>query len=149
MSGILVAEDDLGVRELIRARLSIAGHNVHIAKTGADALARTLELRPDAVVLDINMPDLDGFGYLTALKTHMAVARPPVLVLTARHSADDVRRALELGAKDYLTKPFNDQQLLARVARLLRRSSMGPAAPTAPHAQPAPVAAKSASAPAY
>lgn len=117
---ILVADDDLGVRDLIRTRLEIAGYDVHTAKTGAEALGRVRELRPNAMVLDINMPLLDGFGVLETLKTEFAEKRLPVLVLTARHAADDVRRAVGLGAKDYLTKPFSESQLLARVARLLR-----------------------------
>jgi two-component system OmpR family response regulator len=113
-----VAEDDLGVRDLIRTRLEMDGYDVHTAKTGVEALARVQELRPAALVLDIHMPELDGFGVLEKLQARGN--RIPVLVLTARHAGDDVRRAVTLGAKDYLTKPFNESQLLARVARLLR-----------------------------
>jgi DNA-binding response OmpR family regulator len=125
---ILVAEDDSGVRDLIRTRLNAAGFDTHTAKNGVEALMRIGELKPDALVLDINMPEMDGFGVLEALKDNPARARLPVLVLTARHAAEDVRRAVGLGAKDYLTKPFNDAQLLARVARLLRPPIPAPAA---------------------
>jgi DNA-binding response OmpR family regulator len=124
---ILVAEDDGGVRELIRTRLSDAGYDTHTAKNGVEALMRVGELRPDAMVLDINMPEMDGFGVLEVLRDAPDATRLPVLVLTARHAADDVRRAVGLGAKDYLTKPFNDAQLLARVARLLRAPMPRPA----------------------
>ena len=117
---ILVAEDDAGVRDLIRTRLGLAGYDVHTAKTGTEAIRRISELRPQALVLDINMPELDGFGVLQAIKTHWKGARIPVLILTARHATDDIMRAMSLGAKDYLTKPFTESQLLARVARLLR-----------------------------
>ncbi len=117
---ILVAEDDAGVRELIRTHLDAAGYDTHTAINGVEALMRIGELKPDGLVLDINMPEMDGFGVLEVLRDAPAEARLPVLVLTARHAADDVRRAVGLGAKDYLTKPFNDAQLLARVARLLR-----------------------------
>jgi DNA-binding response OmpR family regulator len=65
------------------------------------------------------MPELDGFGVLTALSASGAKP-PPTMVLTARHASEDVRRAMSLGAKDYLTKPFSENQLLARIARLLR-----------------------------
>jgi DNA-binding response OmpR family regulator len=121
MSGrprILVAEDDHDVRELIRTRLELAGYEVHAARNGSEALSRMSTLRPNGMVLDINMPELDGFGVLEAMKTREL--KFPVLVLTARHAADDVRRAVGLGAKDYLTKPFTEAQLQARVARLLR-----------------------------
>ena len=117
---ILVADDDLGVRDLIRTRLEMAGYDVHTAKNGTEALGRVRELRPNGMVLDINMPLMDGFSVLQTLKKEFPDRRLPVLVLTARHAADDVRRAVGLGAKDYLTKPFNESQLLARVARLLR-----------------------------
>lgn len=115
---ILVAEDDHDVRELIRTRLTAAGFDVHTAHNGAEALARVSTMKPNAMVLDINMPEVDGFSVLAELKARGCLF--PVLVLTARHAADDVRRAVSLGAKDYLTKPFTEAQLQARVARLLR-----------------------------
>src|SRR5580693_3761603 len=95
---ILVAEDDSGVRDLIRTRLSAAGFDTHTAVNGVEALMRIGELKPDALVLDINMPEMDGFGVLEVLKDSPAATRLPVLVLTARHAADDVRRAVSLGA---------------------------------------------------
>ena len=75
------------------------------------------------MVLDINMPNLDGFGVLAELNKRPLAKQPPVLVLTARNGSDDVRRCLSLGAKDYLAKPFKDTQLLARVARLVGRAA--------------------------
>ncbi len=127
-SRILVVDDDANVRDLIRVRLDQAGYDVHTARTGVEAISRIGELNPDAMVLDINMPEMDGFGVLAAMKTERMSL--PVLVLTARHAGDDVRRAIDLGAKDYLTKPFNEAQLLARVARLMRRRLAPP--PAAP-----------------
>ncbi|WP_293905539.1 response regulator [Phenylobacterium sp.] len=121
---ILVAEDDHDVRELIRTRLTALGHDVHTARNGAEALARITSVKPAAMVLDINMPVVDGFGVLEELRTRGCLF--PVLVLTARHAADDVRRAVSLGAKDYLTKPFSEAQLQARVARLLRAPAAVP-----------------------
>jgi len=117
-SRVLVADDDHDIRDLIRAQLESAGYEVHVARNGADALDRISSARPHAMVLDINMPELDGFGVLESLKARSALF--PVLVLTARHAEDDVRRAVGLGAKDYLSKPFSEAQLKARVARLLR-----------------------------
>lgn len=127
---ILVAEDDRGVRDLIRTRLEMAGYAVHTATNGTEALGRIRQLRPHAMVLDISMPLMDGFGVLETLKADVEQRRVPVLVLSARHGAADVRRAVGLGAKDYLTKPFSESQLVARVARLLR-----PPAPRPPPAQ--------------
>lgn len=122
---ILVVEDDAGVRDLIRARLVLAGFEIHLAHNGAEGLSRALEVRPDAMVLDINMPEMDGFDVLRALWAENRLA--PTLVLTARHAAEDVRLATSLGARDYLTKPFSEQQLLARISRLLRPLAAKPA----------------------
>ena len=75
---------------------------------------------PQGVILDIGMPFMDGFGVLSALQASAKLRPTPVLVLTARNAADDVKRAIRLGAKDYMTKPFDDARLLSRVARLVR-----------------------------
>ena len=117
---ILVAEDDAGARDLVRTRLTAAGYDTHTAHNGLEAVQRARELRPDGIVLEINMPGMDGFGVLDAIRSDPNLKHTRVLVLTARHAGDDVKRAMSLGAKDFLTKPFNDQQLIARVARLLR-----------------------------
>lgn len=118
---ILVAEDDSGIREIARTRLEAADYQTHTACNGSEAMQRNLALRPHALILDVNMPKMDGFEVLEALAARQDVRRIPVMVLTARHDSADVRRAVQLGAKDYLTKPFSETQLLARVARLLAR----------------------------
>jgi DNA-binding response OmpR family regulator len=128
---ILVAEDDASVRELVRTRLQLSGYDVLTARTGGEALSRVRNLLVDGVVLDINMPEVDGFEVLKAMQRTPAISRLPVLMLTARHAEQDVRRALVLGARDYLTKPFSEQQLVARVARMLR-TPFGPPASPAP-----------------
>jgi DNA-binding response OmpR family regulator len=133
---ILVVEDDANVRELIRAQLGLAGFDVHTARSGREGLARAAQLGPQGIILDINMPEMDGFQVLESLRGEMAERRPPVLVLTARHAAGDVRRALDLGAKDYLTKPFTETQLLARVSRLLRAPLSAPAPEPEPAREP-------------
>ena len=119
---ILVVDDDSGIRDLIRSYLSSTGHDAELAKDGREAMAKIVWRRPDALVLDINMPEMDGFAVLSALKSLFVADPLPVLVLTARHGHDDVKRAVSLGAKDYLTKPFRKDQLLARVARLLHKA---------------------------
>jgi DNA-binding response OmpR family regulator len=121
VSTILVAEDDAPIRDLIRTQLEAAGYDVIVARTGSEAIARALNVPVQGMVLDINMPEVDGFGVLKVLQETPSLRRTPVLMLTARHTASDVRQALALGARDYLTKPFSEQQLVARVARLLRK----------------------------
>jgi DNA-binding response OmpR family regulator len=118
---VLIADDDGSIRDLIRIYLQIAGYEVAVARDGAEALDHARSARPDAMVLDINMPHIDGFAVLQKL-SELTPSHPPVpvLVLTARHAVADVRRAIELGARDFLAKPFTEVQLIARVARLLR-----------------------------
>jgi len=123
---ILVAEDDSGIREILRTHLSSAGYDVQVARDGLEAMALIRQWRPDAMVLDINMPGLDGFGVLRAI-TQDHLPPPRTLVLTARHAAADVKQAIGLGAKDYLSKPFTEAQLLGRIARLVRKVDARPA----------------------
>ena len=127
---IVLAEDDDPILELLVTRLELAGYKTFIARDGYRALEVIYTTRPHGVVLDIGMPSMDGFGVLAALRANTKFPTPPVLVLTARNAPEDVKRAIGLGAKDYMTKPFNDARLLARVARLVR------AVPDAPPADP-------------
>lgn len=117
---LLVADDDPMVRDMVLMRLAAAGYDTHTARSGAETLERIVALKPDALLLDINMPGMDGFEVLEALRTGMPDLDLPVLMLTVRQSAEDVRRALELGARDYLVKATLDTQLLPRVTRLLK-----------------------------
>jgi two-component system chemotaxis response regulator CheY len=119
---IFVAEDDPATLELIVTRLSVAGYEVTYARDGHQAVASILAHRPNAVILDVNMPILDGFGVMRTLRDNPSVSpsRMPIMVLTARNSPEDVQRAIQLGARDFLSKPFKDAHLLERVARLLR-----------------------------
>lgn len=126
---ILIAEDDPLIRELVRTRLDIAGYATRVVADGVAALRQCGLSRPDAVILDINMPELSGFEVLTTLRKASATRSLPVLMLTARHASEDVARAVKLGANDYLTKPFQDAQLLYRVARLLKARGPAVAAP--------------------
>ena len=116
---VLVVEDDRSILDLVLTRLQIAGYRTTFARDGAAALKAVRMTTPQAMVLDLNMPGLDGFDVLRRLK-ELGLAIPPTLVLTARNAPRDVSEIIRLGARDYLTKPFRDQDLLARVARLLR-----------------------------
>lgn len=118
---VLVVEDDAALRDLLMTRLTLAGYEAFEARNGEEALARIAELRPDAMVLDINMPRVDGFAVLETLRTRGMAKNLRIMVLTARNQADDVRRAIALGAHDYLAKPFKDMLFLIRMARLVRK----------------------------
>jgi two-component system OmpR family response regulator len=115
---ILIVEDDPMMAELISTRLDLAGYRTVLARDGYEGLDRLRDHKPDAVLLDINMPRLDGFGVLENMKR--LGNRTPTIVLTARNQSTDVQQAIKLGARDFLTKPFEDFKLLSRVARLVR-----------------------------
>ena len=117
---ILVVEDDTAMRELLRDQLRTAGHEVITARDGPEAVTRLSNFLVHGVVLDINLPGMDGFEVLKVIQGMPTVAGLPVLVLSARHAEADVRRAVVLGAWDYLAKPYTEAQFTRRVARLLR-----------------------------
>jgi DNA-binding response OmpR family regulator len=117
---ILVADDDLDLLGLVAYSLSQAGYLVVKASDGPGALATFDAEAPNLVILDINMPGSSGFDVCTAIRARGDV---PVMMLTARGEEQDLVKALELGADDYLTKPFSPKTLLARVKALLRRAS--------------------------
>ncbi len=123
---VLIVEDDPAIRELLHTRLTIAGYRSQHVSSGWAALQVMQDFRPDGVILDINMPGLDGFGVLETKRDRGAIRDIPVMVLTARNAADDIRKALALGAKDYQAKPFQDQQMLMRVRRLVRTKRQAP-----------------------
>ncbi|HKD33887.1 MAG TPA: response regulator transcription factor [Gaiellaceae bacterium] len=119
MSCILVVDDETDIRGLVHELLQRAGHDVIEAPDGNDALKRFYADKPDLVILDVQMPGLDGWGVLDRIRELSDV---PVIMLTARAEELDKVRGLRAGADDYVTKPFGRQELLARVEAHLRRS---------------------------
>ena len=117
---VLVVDDDPDVREAVQTALELEGHGVTTATDGLAALKRLGQAEFDAVVLDVLMPNLDGFEVCRRLRA--SGNRTPVLILTARDSEQDTIRGLDLGADDYLVKPFGLGELLARVRALMRRT---------------------------
>ena len=117
---VLVVDDDPDVREAVETALELEGHTVTTATDGLAALKRLGQAEFDAVVLDVLMPNLDGFEVCRRLRA--SGNRTPVLIMTARDSEEDTIRGLDLGADDYLVKPFGLGELLARVRALLRRT---------------------------
>lgn len=130
---ILVADDHANVRMLIKDYLSELNYRVVTARDGAEALALVQREQPDLILLDIMMPNLDGFGFL---KAYRAERGAPIILLTARNAEVDKVAGLELGADDYVTKPFGMQELVARIRAVLRRAGSVPApAPVLPSGQ--------------
>ncbi|MFD4718578.1 response regulator transcription factor [Streptomyces sp. NPDC058423] len=118
---ILVVDDEPAVREALQRSLAFEGYAVEVAADGADALAKVESYRPDLVVLDIQMPRMDGLTAARRLRS--AGSTLPILMLTARDTVGDRVTGLDAGADDYLVKPFELDELLARIRALLRRSS--------------------------
>jgi two-component system OmpR family response regulator len=121
---ILVVDDERSITDLVSMALGLEGATVEVAHTGTDALRALAADPPDLVVLDVMLPDLDGFGVLGAMAPADGAggSRVPVVFLTARGSLDDRLRGLTGGADDYVTKPFSVEELLLRVDAVLRRS---------------------------
>lgn len=122
---VLVVDDEENISFLVSSALKLEGYDVRTAATGTDALAEAERFGPDAVVLDVMLPDLDGFEVLRRLRT--AGNDAPVLFLTARHSTADRVRGLTAGGDDYIVKPFALEELVARVQVALRRRAGLPA----------------------
>jgi DNA-binding response OmpR family regulator len=120
---VLVADDDPQMRRLIRNVLQREGFEVIEAEDGLDALERLEQETVSLVLLDVDMPRLDGLGVLEELRAQMRTASLPVIILTAHHD-DTEEKALDLGAHDYLTKPVQTRSLVARVRAVLKRASM-------------------------
>lgn len=115
---VVIADDDETITVLVEATLRNSGYRCHVAHDGRTALDMARRLRPAAVVVDVNMPGRDGFDVLATLRAERATRDVPVVLLTARQQEVDVIRGFELGASDYVVKPFNPLELAARLSRL-------------------------------
>jgi DNA-binding response OmpR family regulator len=125
VSHILIVEDDRDIAELIRHYLVRAGHTADVLSSGTEVLPRVRSRRPDLLVLDLMLPGQHGLEVCQALRREPATADLPIIVVTARAEEADRVAGLELGADDYLTKPFSPKELVARVGALLRRAARG------------------------
>ena len=119
---VLVVDDDPVILRLLEASFEMEGFTVVGAADGVEGLARAREVLPDVVVLDVMMPRMTGHEVATALRADPHTARIPIIFVTARAQSSDVERGLELGVDDYVTKPFDPLDLIARVNAVLARS---------------------------
>ena len=125
---VMVVEDDPAVGELLTLRLESAGYRATWVKDGAAALDRIADVLPRLLVLDLGLPVVDGFQVLQALRAQPLWRNLPIFVLTARHSEEDVKRAVRLGATGYMAKPFDALALIKRIDKRLT-SAEQPGAP--------------------
>jgi two-component system alkaline phosphatase synthesis response regulator PhoP len=126
---ILVVDDDKEIVRLVRAYLEQAGYEVLVAYDGESALHILRRERPDLLILDLMLPDRDGWDVTRIVRGDPSLERTPILMLTARVQDHDKILGLELGADDYVTKPFNPREVVARVRAVLRRARGEPARP--------------------
>ena len=124
---VLVVEDERDVAELIRYNLTKEGYDVILAPTGADALEQARDIRPDLVLLDIMVPQLNGWEVCRRLKQDAETKNIPVIMVTGRVEEGDKVLGFEMGADDYVTKPFSPRELLARIRAVARRGRDGDA----------------------
>ena len=118
---ILVVDDEESIRELLKYNLEKNGYEVWVATDGLEGI-QLAKNEPDLVLLDVMLPEMDGFEVCREMKSHAVLSKIPVIMLTARDEEIDKVLGLELGADDYMTKPFSTRELLARIKAVLRRS---------------------------
>jgi DNA-binding response OmpR family regulator len=123
---VLVVEDDEGIREMLKYNLVTAGFSVHEAADGATGLRTARTARPDLILLDLMLPGMSGFDFCRALRKS---SRVPIIMITAKDAEVDKIVGLELGADDYITKPFSVREVLARVNAVMRRAAPDSAEP--------------------
>jgi two-component system, OmpR family, alkaline phosphatase synthesis response regulator PhoP len=119
---ILIVDDEEDVLELVRYNLDKNGYKTIMASTGEDALTKARSKMPDMIILDLMLPGIDGLEVCKQLKNDAKTRNIPIIMLTARGEESDVITGLELGAEDYITKPFSPKVLIARVRRILHRA---------------------------
>lgn len=127
---ILIVEDEAPIQELLEFNLKRKNYEVRLAESGEEALSLAATFSPDLILLDIMLPGVDGLEVCRKLKADPQTARMPIIMLTALSEEADIVTGLELGADDYVTKPFSPRVLLARVKAALRRDEPGTLLPT-------------------
>ncbi|MBN1262033.1 MAG: response regulator [Anaerolineae bacterium] len=121
---ILVVEDDFDISNMLQLYFKSLGYDVHVASRGGDALDLTRQKMPNVIVLDIMLPDIDGYEVCRQLRTNLRTSHIPILFLTQKDERSDKIRGLELGADDYITKPFDVEELRLRVRNTIKRAEI-------------------------
>lgn len=121
MARVAVVEDEADIAMLLMTKLRNAGHEVMLARDGAEGLELVMQRKPDMVVLDVTMPKLDGYAVCRQIRGSEETPQPIVVLLSARSQAADRQRGLDAGADDYITKPFRPAELLNRLHELMQR----------------------------
>lgn len=121
MQTILIIEDEEDIAEMIAFNLKRHSYNVQVAHNGIEGLQKVKEIHPHLVILDLMMPGMDGLSLFKEMKRHTHTRKIPVLILTARGQTEDKIKGLEMGADDYVTKPFSPKELILRIQNLLKR----------------------------
>lgn len=126
MGRIYIVEDEQDIAELVRYNLSLGGHDVKIFSSGEEGLSSVQESKPDLLILDIMLPGLSGLEVCQKIKEQASHESMPIIMMSAKGEEHDIVKGLELGADDYITKPFSTSVLKARVDAVLRRSRSAP-----------------------
>ncbi|SHH16933.1 response regulator [Clostridium grantii] len=121
---ILVVDDELNIQELIKFNLKSKGYDVLVAGDGLKALKLAKEEKPDLILLDLMLPGMDGYDVCSEIRRNNSISSIPIIMITAKGEEFDKVHGLELGADDYITKPFSVKELLARVKAVLRRTTI-------------------------
>ena len=122
---LLIVEDDLDVAEMLNAYFRVQGYEVFIVNWGEDGVRDCLSYHPDLLILDIRLPDIDGYEVARRIRSNHRTADIPIIFLTEKRERNDRLQGMELGADDYITKPFDVQELRLRVRNVLRRTGQG------------------------
>lgn len=115
---VLVVDDEPHLVEIIASRLKVNGYDVQTAATGGEGLKRAETFKPQLILLDILMPDKDGYQVLRSLKANPKTKEIPVVILTVKKWGEDVKKAVSAGARDYVVKPFNSETLLEKIRKI-------------------------------
>jgi len=121
MAKILIAEDERDIRELVTFTLRYAGHDVHQASNGEEALTMAKEIIPELILMDVRMPKMTGYEACRHMKADETLKHVPVVFLSAKGQETEIQTGLEVGATDYILKPFAPDQLIKRVSEILAK----------------------------
>ena len=126
MTKILVVDDDIAINELVKVNLELQGYNVIQAYNGVEGFAKAKQEEPNLIILDVMMPEVDGYTVARRIKQCPEISETPIIMLTALSELDNKVEGFDIGVDDYLTKPFEIDELIVRVRALLKRTNQIP-----------------------